>query len=51
MRKYQSCRNMPLDMRNRFVPLHNTQDEVLDKEAKNYKVKRNITTPSSNTSI
>ena len=26
-------------MRNRFAPLENTQDEVLDKEAKNYKEK------------
>ena len=26
-------------MRNRFAPLQNTQDELLDKEAKNYKEK------------
>ena len=33
--KHQSRRNIPLDMRNRFAPLQNTQDEVLDQEAKN----------------
>ena len=26
-------------MRNRFAPLQNTQDELLDNEAKNYKEK------------
>ena len=50
-RKHQSRQNMPLETRNRFAPLQNTQDEVLDKEAKNYKRKRNIITPSSNISI
>ena len=49
-RKHQSCQNIPLHTRNRFPPLKNTQDEVLDKEAKNYKEK-NIITPSSNISI
>ena len=29
-------------MRNRFAPLQNTQDEVLDKEAKNYKEKETL---------
>ena len=33
--KHQSRQN--IDTRNRFSPLQNTQDEVLDKEAKNYK--------------
>ena len=50
-RKHQSRQNMPLETRNRFAPLQNTQDEVLEKEAKNYKRKRNIITPSSNISI
>ena len=35
--KHQSRQNIPLDTRNRFSPLQNTQDEVLDKEAKSYK--------------
>ena len=30
--KHQSLQNIPLDMRNRFAPLQNTQDKVLDKE-------------------
>ena len=29
-------------MRKRFAPLQNTQDEVLDKEAKNYKEKETL---------
>ena len=29
-------------MRNRFAPLLNTQDEVLDKEAKNYREKETL---------
>ena len=33
---------MPLETRNRFAPLQNTQDEVLDKEAKNYKEKETL---------
>ena len=33
--KYQSRQNIPLDKRNRFTPLQNTRNEVLDKEAKN----------------
>ena len=37
--KHQSQQNIPLETRNRFAPLQNTQDEVLDKEAKNYKEK------------
>ena len=37
--KHPSRQNIPLDMRNKFAPLHNTQDEVLDKEANNYKGK------------
>ena len=39
MLKHQCRQNIPLDMRNRFAPLQNTQDEVLDKGAKNYKEK------------
>ena len=35
--KHRSCRDIPLDMRNRFSPLQSIQDEVLDEEAKNYK--------------
>ena len=46
-RKYQSRQNMSLETRNRFAQLQNTQD----KEAKNYKKKRNITTSSSNNCI
>ena len=34
--------NTPFDMKNRFAPLQNTQDEVLDKEAKNYKEKETL---------
>ena len=37
--KHQSRQNIPLGTRNRFAPLQNTQDEVIDKEAKNYKEK------------
>ena len=33
--KHQRRQNVPLEMRNWFVPLQNTQDEVLDKEVKN----------------
>ena len=33
---------MRLDTRNRFAPLQNTQDDVLDKEAKNYKEKETL---------
>ena len=36
MEKHQSRQNIPLDRRNR---LQTTQDEVLDKKAKNYKEK------------
>ena len=39
MLKHQCRQNIPLDMRNRFAPLQNTQNEVLDREAKNYKEK------------
>ena len=38
-RKHQSRQNIPLETRNRFAPLQNTQVEVLDKEAKNYEGK------------
>ena len=31
--------NIPLETRNRFAPLQNTHNEVLDKETKNYKEK------------
>ena len=41
-RKQQSQQNISLDTRNRFAPLQNTQDEVLDKEAKNYKEKETL---------
>ena len=41
-RKHQSRQNIPLDTRNRFAPLQNTLDEVLDKEAKNYKEKKTL---------
>ena len=40
--KHQSRQNIPLDTRNRFTPLQNTQDEVLDKEARNYKEKETL---------
>ena len=33
---------MPLDTRNRFAPLQNTQDEVLDIGANNYKAKETL---------
>ena len=38
-RKNQFRQNLQLDTRNRFAALQNTRDEVLDKEAKNYKEK------------
>ena len=38
-RKNQVRQNLQLDTRNRFAALQNTRDEVLDKEAKNYKEK------------
>ena len=41
-RKQQSQQNVSLETRNRFAPLQNTQDEVLDKEAKNYKEKETL---------
>ena len=31
-----------MDTRNRFAPLQNTQEEVLDKEAKNYQEKEKL---------
>ena len=34
-----STKNIPLETRNRFAPLQNTQDEVLHKGAKNYNEK------------
>ena len=34
--KTSTRQNVPLETRNRFAPLQNTKDEVLDKEAKNY---------------
>ena len=37
--KHQSRQNVPLETRNRFAPFQNTQDEVLDNEAKNSKEK------------
>ena len=39
MLKHQSHQNIPLDTRNRFTPLQNTRNDVLDKEAKNCKEK------------
>ena len=33
---------MPLQTKNRFDSLQNTQDEVLDKEAKNYREKETL---------
>ena len=41
-RKHESRQNIPLDTRNRFAPLRNTQYEVLDEEAKNYKEKETL---------
>ena len=41
-RKQQSQQNISLETRNRFAPLQNTQDEVLDKEVKNYKEKETL---------
>ena len=43
--KHQSRQNIPLDKRNRFTPLQSTQDEVLDKEARNYKEKESLQHP------
>ena len=40
--KHQSRQNIPLDTRNRFTPLQNTQDEVLDKKVRNYKEKETL---------
>ena len=34
--------NIPLQTKNRFDSLQNTQDEVLDKEAKNYREKETL---------
>ena len=42
MLEHQSRQNLPLDTRNRFAPLRNTQNEALDKEAKNYKEKETL---------
>ena len=39
--QHQSRQNILLETSNRFAPLQNTQDDVLDKEAKNYKEKEN----------
>ena len=36
-RKHQYQQNIPLETRNRFAPLQNTQNEVSDEEVKNYK--------------
>ena len=41
-RKHQFPQHIPLDTKNRFAPLQNTQDEVLDKEAKNCKEKETL---------
>ena len=38
-RKHRSRQNIPLETRNRFSPLQNTQDEALVKEAKNRRQK------------
>ena len=40
--KHQSQQNIPLGTRNRFAPLQNTPNEVLNKEAKNYKEKERL---------
>ena len=42
MQKYQSQQNVSLEARNRFAPLQNTQDEVLDKNAKNHNEKETL---------
>ena len=39
--QHQSRQNILLETSNRFAPLQNTQDDVLDKEVKNYKEKEN----------
>ena len=41
----QIQKNVPLEMRNRFAPLQNTQDGKLDKEVKNYKEKETLHHP------
>ena len=41
-RKHQSWQNIPLETRNRFTPLQNSQDYVLDREAKNCKEKQTL---------
>ena len=38
-RKYQLRQDLSIETRNRFAALQNTQEEVLDKEAKNYQEK------------
>ena len=40
--KHQFRQNTPLDTRNRFAPFQNTQNEVLDEEAQNYKEKETL---------
>ena len=40
MQKRPSQQNISLETKNRFAPPQNTQDEMLDKEAKNYKEKQ-----------
>ena len=40
MQKHPSQQNISLETKNRFAPPQNTQDEMLDKEAKNYKEKQ-----------
>ena len=39
-RKHQSRQNIPLETRNRFAPLQNTQDEVLDKKRRTIEKKK-----------
>ena len=41
-RKHQYRQHIPLETKNRFAPLRSIQDEVLDKEAKNYKEKETL---------
>ena len=40
MQKHPSQQNISLETKNRFAPPQITQDEMLDKEAKNYKEKQ-----------
>ena len=40
MQKHPSQQNISLETKNRFAPPQNTQDEMLDKGAKNYKEKQ-----------